>query len=110
LILLSLLNLDLFMELVIAGLVGVMLHLLRLPCWIGERTREEDRWVDSLFGELDRHGNCLGCHYGCVSERKAADFEAWLIVLLRRWGTKYSLAEVVVHANKEGKSRSRAGD
>jgi hypothetical protein len=30
-----------------------------------------------LLGELDRHGNCLGCHYGSVSERKAADFGAW---------------------------------
>ena len=77
LILLSLLNLDLFVELVIAGLVGGMMHLLWLPCWVGERTSEENRWLDSLFEELDRHGDCLGCHYGCVLERKAADFEAW---------------------------------
>jgi len=45
-------------------LVDCVLHLLRVPCWLGEGTSEVNRWYGPGLRIFDCHRNLLRCHWG----------------------------------------------
>lgn len=47
-------------------LVDCVLHLLKMPCWLGEGTSEVDGWYGPRPRILDRHRNLLRCHGGAI--------------------------------------------
>jgi hypothetical protein len=81
LILLSFLYFNLFVIPVLVLVVDRKAHLLGLPGWIRERTREIDRRLDPRLREFNRNDCSSGCHDGPDCLRAVASVAEGLIVV-----------------------------